>query len=65
MQNNNYLNLINFRVKTSLSETFLSEHGVGCSNSFGCCKHGLMGCLNIMLGDVTMVPRGVFKYHME
>ena len=34
MQNNNYLSLINFKVKTSLSETFIfiNEHDVGCSN---------------------------------
>ena len=57
MQNNNYLSLINFKVKTSLSETFLNEHDVGCSNLFldvvnmvsqgvlgrhvGCCNHGV------------------------
>ena len=33
MRNNNYLGLINFKVKTSSSETFFfNEHGVVCSN---------------------------------
>ena len=45
MQNNYYLSLINFKVKTSSSETFFKEHDAGCSNSFGCCKHGVTWCV--------------------
>ena len=37
MRNNNYLSLINFKVKTQSSETFFlkNEYDVGCSNFFG------------------------------
>ena len=31
MRNDNYLSLINFKVKSSSSEPFLDEHDVGCS----------------------------------
>ena len=35
MRNNNYLSLINFKVKTLLSETFfINEHNVQCSIFF-------------------------------
>ena len=32
MRNNNHLSLINFKMKTSLSETFLTEHDARCSD---------------------------------
>ena len=41
MQNNNSLNLINFKVKLHHQRHFLNKHDVGCSNVFGCCKHGV------------------------
>ena len=34
MRNNDYLSLINFKVKTSSPETFFNEHDVGCSHLF-------------------------------
>ena len=34
MRRNSYLGLINFKVKTSSSETFLNEHDVICSDFF-------------------------------
>ena len=51
MQNNSYLSLINFKVKTSSSETFfLNEHNVVCSIFFSfwdvvnMVSHGVLGC---------------------
>ena len=52
MRNINYLILINFKIKTSSSKTFLNEPDVGYSNvvnmvsrgilerHVGCCNHG-------------------------
>ena len=43
MRNNNYLNLINFKVKLHRQSLvfFINEHDVGCSNFFESCKHGV------------------------
>ena len=51
------MSLVNFKVKSTSSETFLNEHDIGCSNFLGHNKHvtwGVrtpwccMGCLNVI-----------------
>ena len=50
MRNNNYLNLINFKVKNFIIRDFffLNEHSVGCSNFL----------------DIVSMSRGVLERHV-
>ena len=52
MQNNNYLSLINFKVKFHHQRLFSNKHDVGCSNVLGCCKRGgARGVMVIVVGN--------------
>ena len=58
MQNNNYLSLINFKVKTSLAEIFfLMNTMLEVQIFFGYCKHGVTSGIR--------TPCALFKSHVE